>query len=1298
MMSILTIALGWADDVALTWSGNGSSDSNSTLDKSKVLTTDANYTGETGIATCTDATNIYVASDGLKLGKSSAVGNLTFSFSNGLKPTKITVSARKYSNDTGKLTITAGDKSISQAPSSSTSYDDIVLNMDGNTELSTLSLATTSKRAYINSITITYGVAPAVATPTFSPVAGTYYESQRVTISCETEGADILWGYNGETFGSYDGDPILVNESMTLYAYAMKSGMTDSEVASAAYTIASIETVTPPYEEDFSNGFGKFYTNNKTDPGFDVWKTGSYNNTTYAKASGYSGGAKESESWLITPYIDLSSASAPQLSFSQAIDNHFGTLSEEATLWIKEKTATEWTQKTISYPEIPETSYSDFVAQTIDLSAYVGKTIQIAFKYKSSTSAAGNWEVSNFRVGEPVAEKAYYLKGSFNNWGDGIAFEKVNDNMFILRNQEITANMEFKILNENNEYLGGQDGSDPYNITNSWFRNLPLEKGKEKNFCIVNAGTYDFIIKIADGIATLFVPQTTDLYLKGSFDTWGEGAKFTRNEDGSYTLEGKVIEEAAEFKIYDAIGNGIWYPTSDVTSFTANETTATLRENYENSPNCNIVAGKWTFNIDIAKTTMVVSRVLATHNITLDTVENGTLSIEGDKTTAVVGEIVKVIAKPAPDYQLGKISVSAGDDRIEVSEENTFVMPDADVIVSADFEEIEIPVGDYKKVTSNEDLTDGYYLIVYETDSLALDGSLETLDTSNNTIEVEIKGNMIVSTKDVDAAKFYCNPAEGTIMNAGGYYIGQTSDANGLKISATDVYTNTLSIDNDGNAVIVASGGPYLRYNSTSGQERFRYFKSSTYSSQKAIQLYKKTDEFAPSLPTPEINGETPFVGTTVVTIVGGTEFGEIHYTLDGSEPTRESALCDDVIILDKTTTVKAIVYKHIGEGEYEFSAVAIKTFVKAEEVANLTEFYAYNSEDPFGFTGDLVAIAQTGQYLYAQEESKGVLIYGTIDKTYSKGDKIPGGFFAKKGAYHGASQMTEPSGMKATTGPVSIEPVALTISQITVDNFARYAVVNGATITSETVNDKTSYYLNVGEDKVVIFDRFSIPLPDDYEGKTYNVIGISGWYDGAQFIPLDYKEKVEPVVLEGVSFGDGHKWATWYDEEDYAKPEGVKVYVVSKVNETSVEVEEINYLPSMVGVLLYSEDEMESVSAMPCESGADAESELKGVVEEQYVDNSYVLYNNEFVLLQSDTKLAAHRCYLPIPEEEDVTSAPRVLRIVTAGTVTAIDDLRYDRNGNPVGYYDLTGRYVGTSLSGKRGIFITSDGKKVVR
>ena len=149
--------------------------------------------------------------------------------------------------------------------------------------------------------------------------------------------------------------------------------------------------------------------------------------------------------------------------------------------------------------------------------------------------------------------------------------------------------------------------------------------------------------------------------------------------------------------------------------------------------------------------------------------------------------------------------------------------------------------GDYVKVESANDLTDGEYLIVYEDGSLAFDGSLETLDAVENTIGVTIGNKTIASSETVDAATFTIDTTEGTIKSASGYYIGQTTDANGLLTSDETAYTNTINIDEDGNVDIV-SGGAHLRFNANSDQKRFRYFKSSTYTNQKAIALYKKQD------------------------------------------------------------------------------------------------------------------------------------------------------------------------------------------------------------------------------------------------------------------------------------------------------------------------------------------------------------------------------------------------------------------------------------------------------------------------
>lgn len=146
----------------------------------------------------------------------------------------------------------------------------------------------------------------------------------------------------------------------------------------------------------------------------------------------------------------------------------------------------------------------------------------------------------------------------------------------------------------------------------------------------------------------------------------------------------------------------------------------------------------------------------------------------------------------------------------------------------------------FVKVTSAPSDWNGTYLIVYEAGKLALDGSRTTLDAVGNNKTVTISNSMIEATDAMKAISFEITDGN-KVRSASGYYIGQTSNANGLKSSKTTVYTNTFSINTDGSANLV-SGGAYLRYNASSDQKRFRYYKSSTYSAQKAIALYKLED------------------------------------------------------------------------------------------------------------------------------------------------------------------------------------------------------------------------------------------------------------------------------------------------------------------------------------------------------------------------------------------------------------------------------------------------------------------------
>ena len=62
--------------------------------------------------------------------------------------------------------------------------------------------------------------------------------------------------------------------------------------------------------------------------------------------------AKASESWLISPEVDLSTATNATLTFMHII-NHAGDMQTQQTLWVTETSTENWQQEILTYPLIP---------------------------------------------------------------------------------------------------------------------------------------------------------------------------------------------------------------------------------------------------------------------------------------------------------------------------------------------------------------------------------------------------------------------------------------------------------------------------------------------------------------------------------------------------------------------------------------------------------------------------------------------------------------------------------------------------------------------------------------------------------------------------------------------------------------------------------------------------------------------------------------------------------------------------------------------------------------------------------
>ena len=207
-------------------------------------------------------------------------------------------------------------------------------------------------------------------------------------------GEKSVYGTDGATkAGQFD------FSSVTAYTAAdLESGGGESGGGEGGETPDPDENVTL-YSETFGTNQGAFTIDNKVLP----------EGTTYvwAFASGYGMKATAyinktncaSESWLVSPKFDCTKATALTLSFSEAAN--FFTSAENVSAYtsvkVKEVGTDTWTDLTLSARASGKAwTFTDGI--TADLSAYVGKKMQIAFVYTSSAELAGTWEVKNFEL------------------------------------------------------------------------------------------------------------------------------------------------------------------------------------------------------------------------------------------------------------------------------------------------------------------------------------------------------------------------------------------------------------------------------------------------------------------------------------------------------------------------------------------------------------------------------------------------------------------------------------------------------------------------------------------------------------------------------------------------------------------------------------------------------------------------------------------------------------------------------------------------------------------------------------
>ena len=192
-----------------------------------------------------------------------------------------------------------------------------------------------------------------------------------------------------------------------LRKYFGQAGLRDSGGTEDDFVLEGGVTPTPPdpgtgiFSESFANGQGAFTIKDVNLAGLSyVWTY--LNNYKCMKANGYYQSAHATESWLVSPQIDLSGVDAATLKFDHAVafadaQGYFFVMI--STDYTGDVTTATWTELNIgTWPE-PNPSWV-FEGATADMSAFVGQNVTIAFKYTSTEDHCPAWEVKNIVVEE----------------------------------------------------------------------------------------------------------------------------------------------------------------------------------------------------------------------------------------------------------------------------------------------------------------------------------------------------------------------------------------------------------------------------------------------------------------------------------------------------------------------------------------------------------------------------------------------------------------------------------------------------------------------------------------------------------------------------------------------------------------------------------------------------------------------------------------------------------------------------------------------------------------------------------
>ena len=560
------------------------------------------------------------------------------------------------------------------------------LDLTGVSESSESSLALTFGKgtdydyAKVNGLSVAVADSKENATSVYMVVAPGIYTG---TITIGTDVATYTFNYSNKTLGR--------NE---IKHYNM-------DLDNAERVVGVVETVESlPYSEPFTTGIGEFETDGEQVASTDIWQFASGYGM---KATAYISSTKyNSESWLTSPWIDLTSVSAAYATFDH-VHRYAGTVADQLTLWVlTDEIGSNWEQVTI--PNYASGSDWTFVSSgEILLNSYVGQKVKLGFKYTSNTTNAPTWEIKNVHV----AEKVYTTE--FTMGADAISVEvskSKNNSVSVNSGATITYSSDdtdIATVDAEGNVTGVAEGSTTINIHVDANGLYPAKDGSF-NVTVTPAVSYSSFswdlstdeTKTAsenelswDYRGVTMVAAKADASTNANNYYPGVGNSSTRFYKSSTLTITPYTGSTIGYVEFSATTEG--YATAFANSTWTNATASVDGSTVTVTPEDGTAAFSATIGGTCGFTEVTVYytgelKTVTKYSITVDgSIANG--SVSASAATAEAGDVITLTATPDAGYALSSYDVRDASDNVVTVTDNKFTMPASNVTVSATFTE-----------------------------------------------------------------------------------------------------------------------------------------------------------------------------------------------------------------------------------------------------------------------------------------------------------------------------------------------------------------------------------------------------------------------------------------------------------------------------------------------------------------------------------------------------------------------------------------------------------------------------------